>query len=131
VLLYHFTRAAAWDTIQHQGLIPGKTPFGADLLAVSLTTDLDPEGHGLFGGEVVEESRPEYRDLYDRAHFRITLPDGKKALKFADMKEIVLCIDVPAGDPALEHYEVTAKRELSKRQRNMPLCVSQSAEAGS
>lgn len=56
MIFYHYTSLDAMDSIRREGLNRGEAPLGDHCVvqAVNLTTDRNPEGHGLdHGGHVV------------------------------------------------------------------------------
>lgn len=63
MILYHYTAAEYLDSIKTHGILPrGDVPFAAtphkkDFAATWLTTDLDPSGHGLTDGYIMNASQ--------------------------------------------------------------------------
>ena len=107
MLLYHFTRAGAINDILKNGILPGKVPcqeHGKPKL-VSLTSRLDPSGHGLITGQLLyEQTSPEFQFMASVYPQLITGQSPNRQLQLFDQTEVVVELDISDTDPNLLDY---------------------------
>lgn len=101
---YHFTQSANLASIQNNGLWTGIYPFQPTANApalVSLTSRLDPKGHGLFSGQVVYEGSPEFADLSLRFPQLVSGQRPGRSMTMHDQTEIAIELEINQKSPQL------------------------------
>ena len=111
MILYHFTSATFLPSIQKEGLTRGEVPLSPRQVmnGVWLTTDPNPEGHGLSNGEELSEST--IRELQSRGLLAKDIPTDKP-LRWADKRSARITIVLPSTDRALKHWPKWSRRRL-------------------
>lgn len=109
---FHYTGYTGAVGILGSGRINcGCTPFDwKNKLAVCLTTDKSPDGHGLTEGEVVRLNDPNFPHVARSTK----APPGTTFVSCANLKNIRLTIEIEKTDPRLKSW---AKVEKGFRQR--------------
>ncbi len=105
MLFYHFTSHEALESIMAGGLDRGEAPMSDHRVAkaVNLTTDKDPDGHGLdFGGHVVDEA-----EAASYAAKGFNLPAGTV---FVEKRAVRITVKLPSSDPNLKSWRSWSRK---------------------
>jgi hypothetical protein len=108
MILYHFTAAEYLDVIQRDGLSKGDVPLAKTqgINAVWLTTDSEPEGHGLTDGHVLTADE---RAAWGRVFGREPPPPGAR---FPNKRAVRITVKIPSSDKSLVHWPRWARKRL-------------------
>jgi len=108
MIFYHFTSRQHLHGIAQTGLSRGDvpvTPNGPGLIAVWLTTDAKPKGHGLPDGESPVQLTPEMRIQFGIPADATVLSVNKQAVRFK--------LKIPSTDRRLTHWPRWARKRLA------------------
>ena len=96
MLLYHFTDSASAELIIKEGINVGVVPFGdvPKRQYVSLTGNLNPNGHGLFSGEVILENHVMYPYWAKNFPERMIKNKNGNCFELTDKTEVVFEIEI-------------------------------------
>lgn len=105
MIFYHYTTRGALDQILAEGLTRGEAPYNERRAAraVNLTTDPNPDGHGLdAGGSIITEERSRLLATHG-----ILVPAGTR---LANKKETRITIKVPSSDKNLKKWSSWSRK---------------------
>lgn len=104
MLLYHFTSRYHWPAIEREGLSKGEAPISNSQWenAVNLTTDSNPEGHGLSKGEPLG---PEIIAACIRQH-----GNAPVNTHWPDKTAIRIKVKIPSSDRSLKRWLTWARK---------------------
>lgn len=100
MILYHYTATSRLDAILSEGLNLGEAPISATewRVAVNLTTDPRPDGHGLdAAGKIINEKE----SAWYRANYNWDVPAGTV---FENKKSVRIKVKVPSSDRLLKPW---------------------------
>jgi hypothetical protein len=109
MIFYHYTSREALDSIMQEGLNQGEAPISEWrwVNAVNLTTDPEPEGHGLdMGGHVIT---PEEADRYARKG--LDMPAGTA---FVEKRAVRITIRLPSTDRKLKLWRTWSRKNCER-----------------
>lgn len=104
--LYHFTQCINVPSIRANGIRVGNVPFQEKGVSrqVSLTSQLNPLGHGLFLGQVLEESDQQFKYLAGCFPNCLMGTAPNRKLKLHDQSEVALELNISRQDPKLVDF---------------------------
>ena len=102
-LFYHFTQANNLPSILAEGIRPGNFPLSeiTPFQLVSLTSQKDSTGHGLFSGGVVHEGSAAFEKLSPLFPSLVSGLTPKRLMKLHDQTEVAIEVEVSSGDSNL------------------------------
>lgn len=114
---FHYTGYTAAAGILGLGRINcGITPFAGDeKLAVCLTTDRSPDGHGLPEGQRVYIGDPNFPHVAERAK----APFGTPFIASPNLKNVRLTVEISKSDPKLKNWDYFEKSFRRKQKGKM------------
>ncbi|EJG1664617.1 hypothetical protein ACO14J_004554 [Vibrio parahaemolyticus] len=103
MLFYHFTDSSSAELICEGGINVGVVPFGdrPPRRYVSLTSNLNPNGHGLYTGEAVPESHFAFQALANQYPELVMESEHGSVLQLIDKTEVAFEIEIHESDPNL------------------------------
>jgi hypothetical protein len=113
MILYHFTCFDYTESILSEGLTKGDVPTKptgplSETNAVWLTTDAEPQGHGLFkGGLLTEEER--------RAFFTMTGTMPPAGARFPNKLSVRIKVVIPSSDRRLVKWTTWGRKHCQPR----------------
>lgn len=114
MILYHYTSVNFLDSIRSEGLTRGEVPLSANRVinGVWLTTDSNPEGHGLSDGE--EISKNDIAILKARGLLAGSVPENVP-LRYADKRSARITVKISSNDRDLKHWPIWGRKRLSPK----------------
>lgn len=111
MILYHFTASSFLQSIREEGLTRGEVPLSSrkTINGVWLTTDPNPEGHGLSDGGQL--SPAEIRDMKARGFLAQNAPDI--GISWSDKRSARITVRIPSTDRNLKRWTSWGRKRLT------------------